>query len=171
MTRGLKALLFVGVVACVVKVIKFFTSHDEERPPIRVRSGGSLEVTVCAGDFTDLGDEWKHVHHARGPNRLQVTMTGTDCGTSSFSTHRVTIHCSSSSGVLEPLVIQRRSAGGQSHAFVRPPMGAPRSKPSNTQVLIWPNDSSVVIDSIDVGGTTCLVTNPNTAEVFIAQKR
>ena len=97
-------------------------------------------------------------------------MTGTDCGTSSFSTNRVEIHCSSSSGSLSQVVIQRRSAGGQSPAFVRPPMGAPRSKPSNTRVLIWPDDASVVIDRIDVGGTTCRVTNPNTAEVVIAQK-
>lgn len=172
MEKLIRLLLFVGIFGVVVKVAKLlFHAHDEERPPIRVRSGGSLEVTVAGGDLTDVGDEWKHVHFAPGPNRLQVTTTGTNCGTSSFSTNRVEIHCSSSSGPLEPLIIQRRSAGGFSHAYVRPPRGAPRSRPSNTRVLIWPDDPSVVIDRIVVNGTTCDVTSPATAEVVIAQKR
>lgn len=172
MEKLIRLLLCVGFGVLVVKLVKkLFHSHDQERPPIRVRSGGSLEVATDDGDFNDLGTEWRHDHSAPGPGRLLVTLVGTDCGTSSFSTNRVEIHCRCASGPLGPVTIQRQSSGGSSHAHVKPPSGAPRSQPSQTRVLVWPSDGSVVIDHVKMNSTTCRVIDPAIAEVTIQQKR
>lgn len=171
MRKQIQFLLWVGIGIAAFKLVKKLVhSHDEERPPIRVRSGGSLEVTTTGGDFEDLGTEWRHDHSARGPVRLLVTMVGTDCGLS-YRTNRVEIYCTSSTGPLDAVTIQRQGTGGASDAYVRPPNGAPRSQPSQTRALIWPNDGSVVIDHVKVNGRTCQVIDPAIAEVIVEQKR
>lgn len=168
MKKLIRLLMCVGLGVLVVKLVKkLFHSHDEERPTIRVRSG-SLDMTANVGSLVEVGNDWRHDHNEREPRKLLVSMRGTDCGSSSFSTNHVDIHCTSSAGSLPAVRIQLLNAGGVRHAFVRH-MGQPRSQPGNRRVLMWPDDGSVVIEKVVVPGTTCRVVNTAIAEVIIEQ--
>lgn len=169
MKKHVRVLLWIGMGIAAIKLArKLLHFDDRESPTIRVRSGGSLEVEANVGLFRDMGNEWRHDHSAPPPRQLRVTMVGTACGRSSFTTNHVDIHCSSSGGHLPVVRVQLGNAGGHSHAFVRH-LGQPRSQPTNKKVLMWPSDATVAIDSVRVPGRTCDVVNGAIAEVIIEQ--
>lgn len=77
MKKPIKLLLYVAIGSAAVKLGKvLFHAHDEDRPPIRVRSGGSIHVDTDRGDFVRDGLEWRQrAPGTKGPKTLDVTVS------------------------------------------------------------------------------------------------
>jgi len=160
----------VGAGLAVIKGIVYRLLQTEDRPPIRVRNGSSISVTVDRGDFTPSGGEWYSDAPGKVPSGFTVTLSGTECdGTTPTTTPPVVRawYRRASSPQKELVVIELKPAGGATQAFVTPPpMSTQRSAKGK---LVVRGGQPWKLSDVQVGDQpSCAVTSDD-AEICIEQ--